>query len=50
MSRMRGAIRPARTQGPVDEKGVIVRAWYNVKPEDTVPKARDALEQLSAAK
>jgi peroxiredoxin Q/BCP len=34
----------------VDEKGVILRAWYNVKPEDTVPKAREALEQLSAAR
>jgi len=34
----------------VDEKGVILRAWYNVKPEDTVPKAREALEQLSTAK
>jgi len=34
----------------VDENGVVIRAWYNVKPEDTVPKAREALEQLSAAK
>lgn len=34
----------------VDEKGVILRAWYKVKPEDTVPKAREALEQLSSAK
>ena len=34
----------------VDEKGIILRTWYNVKPEDTVPKAREALEQLSAAK
>jgi peroxiredoxin Q/BCP len=34
----------------VDEKGVILRAWYKVKPEDTVTKAREALEQLSAAK
>lgn len=34
----------------VDEKGVILRAWYKVKPEDTVPRAREALEQLSAAK
>jgi peroxiredoxin Q/BCP len=34
----------------VDEKGVILRAWYKVKPEDTVPKAREALEQLAAAK
>ena len=34
----------------VDEKGVILRAWYKVKPEETVPKAREALEQLAAAK
>jgi peroxiredoxin Q/BCP len=34
----------------VDEEGMILRAWYNVKPDDTVPKAREALEQLSAAK
>jgi peroxiredoxin Q/BCP len=34
----------------VDEQGVVLRAWYNVKPEDTVPKAREALDQLSAAK
>jgi peroxiredoxin Q/BCP len=32
----------------VDEKGDILRAWYKVKPEETVPKAREALEQLSA--
>ena len=34
----------------VDEKGVILHAWYNVKPDETVPKAREALEQLSTAK
>jgi peroxiredoxin Q/BCP len=33
----------------VDEKGVILRAWYKVKPEETVPRAREALEQLAAA-
>lgn len=27
----------------VDESGTIVEAWYSVKPEDTVPKALDAL-------
>jgi peroxiredoxin Q/BCP len=27
----------------VDEDGRIERAWYKVKPADTVPKARDAL-------
>jgi peroxiredoxin Q/BCP len=31
----------------VDEKGTILRAWYKVKPEDTVPRAREALEELS---
>lgn len=33
----------------VDENGVIQRAWYKVKPEDTVPKAREALEELARA-
>jgi len=33
----------------VDENGVILRAWYKVKPEETVPKAEEALEQLSTA-
>ncbi len=34
----------------VDEKGVVQRAWYKVKPEDTVPLARAALEELAAAR
>ncbi len=33
----------------IDEKGVIQRAWYKVKPEDTVPLAREALEELARA-
>ncbi len=33
----------------VDEDGKIRRAWYGVKPEDTVPKAREALEELAKA-
>jgi thioredoxin-dependent peroxiredoxin len=33
----------------VDEKGAIARAWYKVKPEDTVPVARELLEQLAAS-
>jgi peroxiredoxin Q/BCP len=33
----------------VDEKGTILHAWYSVKPEETVPKAKEALEQLSRA-
>ena len=27
----------------VDELGRITHVWYNVKPQDTVPKAREAL-------
>jgi peroxiredoxin Q/BCP len=27
----------------IDEAGKIIQAWYKVKPEDTVPKARAAL-------
>jgi len=34
----------------VDEKGKILRAWYKVKPEDTVPKAREALQQVGATR
>jgi len=33
----------------IDEKGVIQRAWYKVKPEDTVPRAKEALEELARA-
>ncbi len=33
----------------VDEKGTILRAWYKVKPEETVPNARAALEELAKA-
>ena len=28
----------------IDEKGVIIQAWYKVKPEDTVPNAIAALK------
>ena len=31
----------------VDENGLVQRAWYKVKPEETVPKAREALEELA---
>ena len=34
----------------VDEKGVILRAWYKVKPEETVPKAKEALAELLRSK
>ncbi len=27
----------------IDEDGVIIRAWYDIKPEETVPKAKEAL-------
>jgi len=29
----------------VDERGKITHVWYNVKPQDTVPKARQALAE-----
>jgi len=31
----------------IDEKGRIIGAWYKVSPNDTVPKAREALERES---
>ena len=34
----------------IDEAGAVQRAWYKVKPEETVPKAREALEELARAK
>ena len=33
----------ARSSFLVDEDGRIERAWYKVKPEDTVPEAQAAL-------
>jgi peroxiredoxin Q/BCP len=32
----------------IDEQGKVLRTWYKVKPEDTVPKAQDALKELEA--
>lgn len=32
----------------VDETGTIVDAWYKVKPADTVPKAKEALDSTTA--
>ena len=29
----------------IDEKGLIVEAWYKVSPKDTVPKAMEALSR-----
>jgi len=34
----------------IDEKGTVLRAWYRVRPEETVPKAREALGELPAKK
>ncbi len=34
----------------IDENGLVQRAWYKVKPEDTVPHAREALEELAKAR
>jgi peroxiredoxin Q/BCP len=31
----------------IDERGKVQRAWYKVKPEETVPKAKEALEELA---
>jgi peroxiredoxin Q/BCP len=33
----------------IDEKGNVQRAWYKVKPEETVPRAKEALEELARA-
>ena len=32
----------------VDEKGAILRAWYKVKPDETVSEALKALKELAA--
>jgi peroxiredoxin Q/BCP len=34
----------------VDEKGTLLRVWYKVKPEETVPKAKEALQQVSPSR
>lgn len=31
----------------IDESGMVLRAWYGVKPEETVPKAKEALAQAA---
>jgi thioredoxin-dependent peroxiredoxin len=28
----------------IDETGIVMGAWYKIKPEDTVPKALEALK------
>ena len=30
----------------IDENGIIIQAWYKVSPEQTVPKAREALGKV----
>jgi peroxiredoxin Q/BCP len=30
----------------IDEEGKVLRAWYKVLPEDTVPRAREALAEI----
>ena len=29
----------------IDEKGVITEAWYKISPDDTVPRAKEALSR-----
>lgn len=29
----------------IDEKGTIMQDWYNISPEDTVPKAKEVLKK-----
>ena len=36
------ANRITRSSFLIDDQGLIVEAWYDVKPEDTVPKAKEA--------
>jgi peroxiredoxin Q/BCP len=31
----------------IDERGKIIQAWYKISPQDTVPKAYEALETKS---
>ncbi len=31
----------------IDEKGKVAQAWYKVSPDETVPKAQEALARLS---
>jgi peroxiredoxin Q/BCP len=41
-----GDKRIIRSSFLVEESGIILRAWYKVKPEETVPKAQEALARL----
>ncbi len=34
----------------VDESGTLLKVWYKVKPEETVPKAQEALAELASSK
>ena len=31
----------------IDERGKIIQAWYKISPQDTVPKAYEALGRIS---
>jgi peroxiredoxin Q/BCP len=43
---VRGGLGIVRSSFLVDEEGKVLCAWYKVKPEETVPKARQALAEL----
>ncbi len=42
----KGIVRSSFLIGP---DGKILRTWYGVKPQDTVPKAREALAEMEAS-
>jgi len=31
----------------IDERGKVIQAWYKISPQDTVPKAYEALDRRS---
>lgn len=35
----------ARSSFLIDEKGVIIEAWYDISPKENVPKALEALKK-----
>jgi peroxiredoxin Q/BCP len=41
--------RIVRSSFLIDGDGKVLRAWYAVKPEDTVPRARESLKEIEAA-
>ncbi len=42
-----GALGIQRSSFLIDEEGRVLHAWYKVRPEDTVPKAMEALAEAS---